>query len=311
MAFDLHVHTTYSLHAYETPAEAVRLAVEKGLEGIAITDHDTVEGIEEAMQEAKNYPGFQVIPGGEFSFNYKDIDGEILAYFINPKSVHLLRPIAVNLRATQKRDEKIAKKLGHSHSFTVEDVKDYVKDTRKRNLICRNDIIYFMMDNGITKIKDFKKAFDKYVGKKSPHYIPKKRKGIRKIITCIKQAGGTPIFAHIGIIDENPENLEEIAAIAIQEGIDGFDIYNYTNKGYSDEETETLNDFCSKLNIKPSRLVQKHKGKLVDGSKGSDCHFRLGDAEIGSWICDIDVVNALKSKSKTSRRKFAKKQKGF
>ena len=168
-----------------------------------------------------------------------------------------------------------------------------------------------MMDNKITKIRDFRKAFKKYVGRKSPHYISRRRKSIRKVISCIKQAGGTPIFAHIGIINRDLEKLEEIASLAIQEGICGFDVYNYTNKGRTEEEMKTINSFCSKLNKKPCRLVHEHKGKLVDQVRGSDCHFRIGSAELGSWTCKKEVIEALKSKSRASRKKFRKNKKVF
>jgi len=303
MAFDLHVHTTYSLHAYKTPREAVKIAVEKGLDGIAITDHDTVEGIEEAVDEAKNHKNFKVIPGGEFSFNYKNIEGEILAYFIDPESIKIRKPIEVNLKSTQERDEEIAERLGHSYNFGLEELKDYVKENEARKKICRNDIIYFMMDKELIEIKNFKKAFKKYVGRDAPNYISRRRKSIRKVITCIKKAGGVPIFAHIGVINKDVKKIENIAKLAIEEGIDGFEIYDYTNKGLKKEEMRNVNAFCYDINKNPGILVPQAKGKLVDHVKGSDCHFREGGVELGSWVCEKDVIDRLEGKSRLNRRK--------
>ena len=85
MKFDLHVHTNHS-DGRLSPSKMVDLAVAKGLSGIAITDHDTITGIDEAIEQSLEYEDFKVVPGIEFSCIYQNEDVHILGYFIDFKS---------------------------------------------------------------------------------------------------------------------------------------------------------------------------------------------------------------------------------
>ena len=89
MLFDLHVHTNHSDGIF-SPEKVVDLAIERNLQGIAITDHDTVSGIELAIQYSKNYTNFTVIPGIEFSTIFNDEEVHILGFFINPLDPNIL-----------------------------------------------------------------------------------------------------------------------------------------------------------------------------------------------------------------------------
>ena len=85
MIFDLHVHTTYS-DGLLTPKQVIDLAIKKGINGISITDHDTVLGIEPAIKYSENIDKFYIVPGIEFSCIYEDEEVHILGYFIDYKS---------------------------------------------------------------------------------------------------------------------------------------------------------------------------------------------------------------------------------
>ncbi|NLZ52996.1 MAG: PHP domain-containing protein, partial [Thermoanaerobacteraceae bacterium] len=88
MKVDLHVHTTYS-DGLLTPEQVVKKAFTLNLQAIAITDHDTVDGILPAIIESKKYVGFEVIPGIELSTHFKGQEVHILGYYIDYKDLDL------------------------------------------------------------------------------------------------------------------------------------------------------------------------------------------------------------------------------
>ncbi len=116
--FDLHTHSTYS-DGTATPAENVRLAIERGLEGIAVTDHDTTGGYADAFAAAEGTP-LQVVPGIEFSAEYDGASLHVLAYWADPEHDGLREELRRLSDTRFRRGELMVEKLqelGYDVSF--------------------------------------------------------------------------------------------------------------------------------------------------------------------------------------------------
>ena len=114
---DLHTHTTASDGSY-TPTELVKYAKQKGLSAIAITDHDTVAGVEEASMEGEEL-GIRVIPGAELSTRVDDCDVHMTSLFINFKNKRLIKRLDDMAASRQERNYKMVDKL-HEAGFQIE-----------------------------------------------------------------------------------------------------------------------------------------------------------------------------------------------
>ena len=110
MKYDLHVHTNFSDGKFN-PSEIIDLALERGLDGVAITDHDTVSGIEEAVDYNKKHDNFKIIPGIELGCIYNKEEVHILGYFIDYTSKELLETIKILKENRNLRGYKIIEKL--------------------------------------------------------------------------------------------------------------------------------------------------------------------------------------------------------
>ena len=121
---DMHTHSTFSDGVY-SPSKLVDYAIKKGLSGIAITDHDTVDGIEEAMKRAAIYEDFIVIPGIELSAEYNNEEVHILGYMINYKMEYLLKILQ---RLQDTRDNRAVKIIYKLRKLEIKiSYKDVVK----------------------------------------------------------------------------------------------------------------------------------------------------------------------------------------
>ena len=106
---DLHTHSTKS-DGTLTPKELVRLAKELGLEAIALTDHDTVSGLEEAQEEGARI-GVEAAPGIELSTNHEGMEVHILGYYINRRNAEFMHKLREFVEERERRNQKMAKLL--------------------------------------------------------------------------------------------------------------------------------------------------------------------------------------------------------
>lgn len=177
--YDLHTHTRAS-DGMNSPAENVRLAKEKGLTGLAITDHDTVAGLQEAMEEGEKQ-GVIVVPGVEISTRAGGKDIHVLGYFLNFNNSVLLERLE-GLRATRDaRNELIIRKLQDlGIEITLDEVVAGLDRTlREDESLGRPHIADALVRKGYAA--DLRDAFDRYLGEGKPGYAslpglrPKKR----------------------------------------------------------------------------------------------------------------------------------------
>lgn len=221
---DLHTHTTASDGTY-TPTELVDYAIKKGLTAIAITDHDTVSGLEEAIDYAKDKP-IQVIPGIEFSTEYNGKDVHIVGLNIDYKNPFFLEKLERFIDSRDTRNEKMCKLLTEAgFPMTLKDLEETYPDS----VITRAHMARFMYEKGY--ISNREKAFEKYIGDNCPCYVPREKVNPAQAIRLIKEAGGVPVLAHPILYKLSLPKLEELIGDLNAHGLVGIEaIYSTYNR---------------------------------------------------------------------------------
>ncbi len=238
---DLHTHSTASDGSF-TPTELINYAKRKRIEVLALTDHDTISGIPEAI-DASEKAGIDFVPGVEISALWLIGTMHILGYYIDPDS-ELLNGTLKNLQKLRDdRNHKIIEKLReHGVDITYEEVEKVAGGQIGRLHISR-----ILIEKGYAA--DIQSAFKKFLTNGAPTYIPKVRLEPPKAIELIKNSGGIPVLAHpctLGLDDFS--DLEKLFRELKESGIEGIEAY------YSDHSKEFTN-FCVKMAEELNLLV--------------------------------------------------------
>jgi predicted metal-dependent phosphoesterase TrpH len=242
---DLHLHTTIS-DGTLTPAALVRRAVSRGLKYIAITDHDTVAGISQALVATAEFPGLTCIPGVEISTEIESGEVHILGYFVDYRDEMLNRRMRQIQESRRLRAERMITKLDDlGLSLDIE----RVYELAGVGSIGRPHIATAMLEKGY--IREFAEAFTKYIGRDGPAYVAREKVTPAEAVCIIQRARGLPVLAHPCTVREVASLVAELAQI----GLVGIEAY-YVEHGV-DQVTEYLN------------LAQQHD-LIVTG--GTDFH---------------------------------------
>jgi 3',5'-nucleoside bisphosphate phosphatase len=268
---DLHIHTHYSDGSL-SPKDVVRVASEKGVYCISITDHDSVFGIDEAMSAGNSY-GIEIIPGAEISAENSGKELHILGYCINYHDSKLLDFLG---RIRQDRLDRLNKMAQLLDDYGIEiDVEDLKKSAGNVS-ISRLHVAKYMHKKGF--VGSWREAFRKYIGDDKPCYVSSFRYTSKEVIDVIRRSGGIAVIAHPGV-----SRIDEMLPDLIKEGVGGIEAFHaeHSNKAAMAYES----------------LAKKYK-LFVTG--GSDCHGDLkGDTLIGKTTIPYAYVEALKNASKT------------
>ena len=208
---DLHTHTRYSDGHY-TPEELIIKAKENGIDVISITDHDTVDGISEAIEAGKKN-GVEVIPGLEISSDIRDREVHLLAYFFDPLNKELEEYLKFFRAERIKRAVRIIEKLNAlGLGLTIENVMEIAKNSA----VGRPHIAKAMVKSGL--VSNYFEAFSKYIGNGCPAYERKVHVSPRSAFKIISDAGGLSFIAH-------PGNLPDTIMVElIEAGLDGIEV---------------------------------------------------------------------------------------
>jgi predicted metal-dependent phosphoesterase TrpH len=259
MKSDLHLHTTAS-DGQLTPVEIVGRAAHLGLSVIAITDHDSIDGVQSAIAAAEN-SGVLVIPGVEISTTTSKGEAHILGYFIDHRHPGLLRALG-DLRASRRdRGRKIVARLGE---MGVRIDWERVLQLASGGIVGRPHIAQAMLEQG--HISTFKEAFVKYIARGAPAYVERKKLTPAEAITVILEADGLPFLAHPGDIND----VESFARELKRDGIVGLEVYYGTYPPTKIARLKALADRCELM-----------------ASGGSDYHGL--DEAIGSEMGHRDI----------------------
>lgn len=186
---DLHVHSNKSDGSF-TPSELVDYAVEKGLRAFALTDHDTTEGLDEAIAAAKGKE-IEVIPGIEFSTEYEGKDIHIVGLYIDYKSEVFSRQIQAFVDSRTLRNRKMCANLqGAGIDISYEKLLAAFPDA----VITRAHYAKYLLDHGA--VNSMPEAFDKYLGDHTRYFVPREKVTPMQAVKLILDAGGIPVLAH-------------------------------------------------------------------------------------------------------------------
>ncbi len=266
---DLHAHTTASDGTY-TPTELVRYASQKDLHALAVTDHDTTAGVEEAVSEAKKY-NLKLIAGIEISSLYKDKDIHVLGYGIDINNRELLAQEKVFLGYRNNRNEEMCSRLSKSG------IDISVEKLHKRYggaVITRANIARYLLEKQYVGTKD--EAFKKYLDKNTPYYVTKKKVGIEKAVSLIKNAGGVAVIAHPVIYKMAEDELKDLFTYGKEIGIKCVEAL-YSNN--TPEDTALY------------KRLACETGLLITG--GSDFHGANKRIDLGVGYGDLNVPDEL------------------
>lgn len=209
---DLHIHTTFSDGSL-TPNEIVKWASRKKVYAIAVTDHDTVEGIKFAVECGRLYD-IIIIAGIEISCTFEEEEIHILGYFIDYEDKNLLETTRILKKSRESRAKKIIKKLNDlGFDITLEDVYN-ISGT---GVIGRPHIAKAMIEKKY--ISTVEEAFEKYLKKDKPAYVERFKLSIEEGINLIHSTGGVAVIAHPGLI-KNKKVIHE----AISFNADGIEV---------------------------------------------------------------------------------------
>ncbi len=214
--YDLHVHTTASDGALK-PGEAVRLAKETGLAGIAITDHDTIAGLQEGISAARE-AGIRVIPGVEFSVE-SEKEMHILGYCIGHSGA--IQKVFGNLNAARgERNPRIVEML---RRMGMEITMEEVEAEAAGSVIGRPHIARVLLKKGY--VQDVAEAFDKYLAIGKPAYVYKRKITAHRAIELISQEGGYAVLAHPKYLELKDYELEQLLQALKGEGLWGIEAF--------------------------------------------------------------------------------------
>ena len=220
---DLHVHSNRS-DGSETPSALVDMALEKGLAAFALTDHDTTDGLDDALAYAAD-KDIEVIPGIEFSTEYEGRDIHVVGLYIDYTEEHFQHYLKDFQNSRNLRNQKMCKKLQeHGVDITYEQLlAEY-----SGSVLTRAHYARFLLAHGY--VKGLPEAFDRYVGDHAPCYIPREKVTPMQAVHLILQSGGVPILAHPILYHMSDERLDKLVATLKQEGLAGIEaIYSTYN----------------------------------------------------------------------------------
>ena len=213
---DLHTHTNAS-DGSMTPSELVDYAKEKGLAAIAVTDHDTVDGLDEAMTRGRAVDQW-VIPGIEISTVVDGCDVHIVGLFVDYHNSSFMAAVSKMTETREERNLQMIERLAAAgYKIKQSDMDQY-----NGSVITRAHIGAALIEQGYAK--DLREALIKYMSKGTPGYVARVTPSAKECLAIIHNAGGLAFVAHINRIDQNnPDHGMAICRRILGEGADGLE----------------------------------------------------------------------------------------
>ena len=236
---DLHTHSLCSDGA-QTPADVVRTAAAAGLSAIALSDHDCITGVQEAMDTGKAL-GVEVIPAVELSAQ-SDTELHILGYFVDIHNKKLQDAMAYALQVRDERQEETCRKLNEQgFQITMDELRE---EAHGNPVLCRAHFAQIMVRKGYAEsVKD---AFSRYLSVGCYAYSNRQALTATEAVSLIREAGGIAVAAHLHLIKKPDDELKEYLKSLIPYGLDGIEGY-YTD--YTPEMQERYQAMAKELGL--------------------------------------------------------------
>ncbi len=216
---DLHTHSTASDGSLR-PSELIDAAVSRGLSALALTDHDTIDGLEEAASAAKT-KRINFIPGVELEINWEPGEFHLLGLGITHPSYEFTMALNELCFLREKRNRDILDKMNESG---IEVQYEDVKALSKGKIIGRPHFAAFLVSRKI--VKNTEQAFDRYLGKNRPFYVRKYGLDLERAVRIIKESGGIPVLAHPLSLYVSWGKLPDLLKSFQEKGIEGIEAWH-------------------------------------------------------------------------------------
>jgi len=262
---DLHIHSTAS-DGKLSPADIVRKSAEAGLTIIALTDHDSVDGITSALAAAEAFPQLRVIPGVELSTDVPAGEVHVLGYFVDYTDRAFKAALERMRHSRRERASGMVAKLG---KLGVHIEWQRVQEIAGSGSIGRPHIAQAMLEKGY--IASIKEAFTKYISRDGPAYVERKKMTPQEAVEMLIRTNGLPVLAHPLTIDTPEAIVAELKAA----GLVGIETYYY---GYTAEEVSRLVSIANRYNL------------IATG--GSDYHGPNSSTEAVLGGADVPMASA-------------------
>lgn len=289
---DLHVHSIFSDGSY-SPRELVEYALTHDISAFALTDHDTVAGLPQALFCAKELSGrvceanpegktVEVIPGIEFSTEYEGRDIHIVGLYINYTDERFTRHLEDFVASREARNEKICSLLTE-HGVPV--TYSAIKTRFPGAVITRAHYARFLLEEGY--VKSMSEAFDRYVGDHAPCFIPREKVSPAQAVSLIRAVGGIPVLAHPTLYHMSLERLKGLVASLKEAGLLAIEgIYST----YSVSETREMQAIAKEFGLAISG------GSDFHGDNKPGLHFGTG---YGKLYIHEDILDHLKKERRS------------
>ena len=253
---DLHTHSTKSDGTF-SPEELIRYAQVKGLSAIALTDHDTADGIEEALktaqmlrEEAQSSPGSsspavpEVIPGVELSTQYRGRDIHVVGLFIDWRNSGFNTRLREFADARIYRNQKMCRLLTEGgYPVNYKELLSFFPDT----VITRAHFAQYMLEKGF--ISSIDEAFRKLIGDDCPFFVPREKISPQDGVRFLLEYGAVPVLAHPLQYKMSDDQLCELLTSLCGYGLSGIEVYY---SGYKPADTAYLSRLAEKFGLLPS-----------------------------------------------------------
>lgn len=277
---DLHSHTTASDGSLSS-RELVQEAARRGVRILAITDHDSTEGLAEAMAEAANHPLFEIVPGVELNTDVEGGEIHILGFFIDYHE-EWFQAILRELREERvQRVYRMAERLGEL-GLPIDPQEVFARV--KEGSAGRPHVAQVLVQRGY--VKTVREAFDRYLKSGGPASVPRKKLSPQAAIDVIRRANGVAVFAHPGL-----SGKDELIPDLIRAGLQGLECYYHE---HSSVQTATYLQLC-----REHRLVATGGSDYHGPHLGRSNH--LGFPPVPS--ADYEALKALKNRLPGSRER--------
>ncbi len=283
---DLHLHTTAS-DGVLTPSEIVRYAKSRGLQAIAITDHDTIEGCEEGLSEGEKLD-FEVIPGIEISAEHSPGSMHILGFFLDIHHSLLNERMEYLQKARAERNPKI---IGKLNQLGVHITYEEVLKASGGGQVGRPHFANVLIEKKY--VRSFQEAFERFLKKGAPAYVDKMRFTSKEALHFINEAKGVAVLAHPNTLGmDGYSDLEKIILRLVNEGLKGIEVY------YPEHSASEIGQY---------KALAERFGLLSTG--GTDYHgMEKNGLEIGVGRGDmklpysiVESLKAVRSRSLTEK----------
>ncbi len=280
---DLHVHSNASDGSL-TPTEVADEAIIMGLKAIALTDHDTMDGVAEILEYTKD-KDLEVVPGIELSCYYKNREIHILGFYGDYENEELQKELDLLKEAREGRNKKMVELMqADGINITMEKLLHGNPDS----VITRAHFARVLVEEGICKTKDI--AFKKYIGIGCKYYLPKPQITCERAMGILRKYFKAIYLAHPLLYHFGYAQIEELLIYLKELGLTGLEAYHSSNNSY---ESDKLRSMALKLDLGISggsdfHGVVKPNIKMGIGRGGMRIHMRLLD-NIKAQIAKDDV----------------------